>query len=220
MCIAAHFYSQVACGPSARAVCALLAHGGVACRQVDRETYERLLVTKLLWASVFWLLSAALGGATAGKIATANVAEVKELVGELLLLAAAYLEGRRLRSGCFVLDLGTGMAQAEWKQEARSISGTGDRIGSKTSADDICGAVTPSSIATASDGRMSVDEVMRQLCEYSLAIAAAVPSKAMALKEFRWRNGFFLQQGETAAHVAWLERAGVPWQDLLHGNNY
>ena len=48
------------------------------------------------------------------------------------------------------------------------------------------------------------------LCDYSLSIARAVPSRRMALQEFSWRNGFFLQQaGATPLHRQWLRRAGV-----------
>jgi hypothetical protein len=51
--------------------------------------------------------------------------------------------------------------------------------------------------------------VMEQLLSYSVAIAAAVPSVDMARREWRWRNGFFLQQpgGRTPRHLEWLARA-------------
>lgn len=42
---------------------ATLANGSVSCAIVDDSTMFRALVEKVLWASIFWLLSAALGGA-------------------------------------------------------------------------------------------------------------------------------------------------------------
>jgi hypothetical protein len=52
--------------------------------------------------------------------------------------------------------------------------------------------------------------VLQGLCDYSLSIRQAVPSRDMAMKEFVWRNGFFLQHGRaTPLHCDWLRRAGV-----------
>jgi hypothetical protein len=45
---------------------------------------------------------------------------------------------------------------------------------------------------TETGGSDGVDRLVDSLCEYSLAISAAVPSKEMALAEFQWRNGWFL----------------------------
>jgi len=52
-------------------------------------------------------------------------------------------------------------------------------------------------------------EVTAALVAYSLAIAGARPSKEMALREWRWRNGWFWGRRRTPAHGAWLRRAGV-----------
>lgn len=51
--------------------------------------------------------------------------------------------------------------------------------------------------------------VTQRLIEYSLSIPTAVPSREMALAEFAFRNGWFLQQARTPRHEAWLQRAGV-----------
>ena len=40
-----------------------LSHGSVQCAVVDCATMCRAFVEKMLWGSIFWLLSAALGGA-------------------------------------------------------------------------------------------------------------------------------------------------------------
>lgn len=56
--------------------------------------------------------------------------------------------------------------------------------------------------------------VLQQLVSYSRAIEDAVPSAAMARREFAWRNGWFLREaGPTPLHAAWLARAGCA--DLL-----
>ena len=39
-----------------------------------------------------------------------------------------------------------------------------------------------------------IDRLVDSLCEYSLAIGTAVPSREMALAEFEWRNGWFLSK--------------------------
>ena len=52
--------------------------------------------------------------------------------------------------------------------------------------------------------------VTDRACDYAVALAAAVPSYPMAIAEFEWRNGWFLQQAHTPLHVDWLRRAAVP----------
>jgi hypothetical protein len=63
-------------------------------------------------------------------------------------------------------------------------------------------------------GELSVHSVVASMEDYCLSIPAAVPSRDMALAELRWRNGWFLGRSVTPAHAAWLERAGVPLQQL------
>ncbi len=58
------------------------------------------------------------------------------------------------------------------------------------------------------------------LLAYSLSIADAVPSTAMALREFDWRNGWFLRQTAAAGvacplHLQWLERSGCVLPEML-----
>lgn len=54
------------------------------------------------------------------------------------------------------------------------------------------------------------DAVVASLVSYSLSIAGAVPSRDMALAEFRWRNGAVLGfGGRQKLHREWLARAGV-----------
>ncbi len=60
----------------------------------------------------------------------------------------------------------------------------------------------------------SLDSVCAAMLDYSRAIAAAVPSKTMALREFQYRNGWFLASmplgsKARALHEQWLQRAGV-----------
>lgn len=106
------------------------------------------VVEKLLWSSIFWLLSAALGGIPVGLIATQHREVVHELVAELLPLAM--------------------------KSEL---------------------------------SESSIDIIEENLCTYCMAIEVAVPSIAMAISEFEWRNGWFLRENVSPCHVSWLQRA-------------
>lgn len=62
-----------------------------------------------------------------------------------------------------------------------------------------------------------VQGVTDRACEYAIALADAVPSYPMALAEFRWRNGWFLEQAHTPLHMHWLRRAAVPGELLEEG---
>ena len=54
------------------------------------------------------------------------------------------------------------------------------------------------------------DRVVRGLCEYSKAIASAVPSRDMAVREIAWRNGWFLSRAPpTPEHSRLLESVGL-----------
>lgn len=54
-------------GPMSQHVQQLLQQGGVSCKVLDSwEEYSSAMVVKLLWSSIFWLLSAALGGIPVG----------------------------------------------------------------------------------------------------------------------------------------------------------
>lgn len=66
---------------------------------VGAADYLSLLIDKLLWASILWLLSAGLGGLPVGDVARRHGAAQQELAGELLPLAQAYLAAaaRRLQ---------------------------------------------------------------------------------------------------------------------------
>lgn len=57
---------SAATGPFAPHVAASLAAGGVRCEVLGGGAYRARLLEKLLWASLLWLLSAALGGKQVG----------------------------------------------------------------------------------------------------------------------------------------------------------
>ena len=82
-------------------MCSLLHAGGIRCRAVEREEYLALMIEKLLWASVYWLLSAGLGGLPVGTIAQEHGGAAAELASELLPLAQQYVVGAagRLQAG-------------------------------------------------------------------------------------------------------------------------
>ncbi|KXZ56706.1 hypothetical protein GPECTOR_1g636 [Gonium pectorale] len=73
-------------GRWARHVAHTLARGQVSCSVVDSPDMCRALVEKHLWASIFWMLSAALGGAQVGHIVAQHRSDVEALVDELLPL--------------------------------------------------------------------------------------------------------------------------------------
>ncbi|GLC35779.1 hypothetical protein PLESTB_000493400 [Pleodorina starrii] len=74
----------VACGRWADHVASTLARGAVSCAVVGDGVMYRALAEKMLWASIFWLLSTALGGAKVGDIAAHHRSDVEALVDELL----------------------------------------------------------------------------------------------------------------------------------------
>ncbi|KAL4422496.1 hypothetical protein ABPG75_008693 [Micractinium tetrahymenae] len=167
-------------GRWAGALSEVLQAGGVACRPVERSEFLALMVEKLLWASIYWLLSAGLGGLPVGRVAQQHGEAAEELAAELLPLAQAYV----LRSGA-----GMGLPPGSLDQVAA----------------------------------LTAPAVCRSMAEYSLAIPTAVPSRAMALAEFEWRNGWFLGQAVTPRHAAWLRRSlAAPTSIVLplSGNQY
>lgn len=160
----------VVTGRWAAAVCGLFNQGALTCHEVSGQEYLPLMVEKLLWSSIFWLLSDGLGGKSVGDLATCHSENVKSLAEELCPVAQNYL-----------LSLYT-----EDQQQLKK------RIGQSKEAD--------SPLL-----HMDVATVTQALLDYSLSIAAAVPSKHMAVAEFRWRNGWFLAQMKTPLHEQWLK---------------
>lgn len=59
--------------------------------QVHGAELQAGCVEKSLWASIFWLLSAGLGGITVGEVVTHHKQAVKDLAHELLPLAVSML---------------------------------------------------------------------------------------------------------------------------------
>jgi hypothetical protein len=120
--------------------------------------------------------------------------EVAALVEELLPIATAYVDG---------------VPDPEAQPEAACSSGQqGPGQGSGG-----VGSGASSAAAAGLHPRWSSEDVCAALLAYSASIHAAVPSVEMALREFRWRNGFFLEQGGAAGnarHLGWLRRAGAP----------
>jgi hypothetical protein len=49
---------------------------------------------------------------------------------------------------------------------------------------------------------------LSKLLQYSQRVAACVPDKEMARREFLWRNGFFLWREGTPHHVEMLQAVG------------
>lgn len=65
----------------------LMHSAGLPCSEVTHEEFLKGAIEKLLWSSIFWLLSAALGGLPVGEIAKNHRNDVVGLTCELLPLA-------------------------------------------------------------------------------------------------------------------------------------
>jgi hypothetical protein len=146
----------VAYGPWAPWFADLLHKNDLKCDIIDDTHHFHILAAqKLLWACIFWAMSAALDGAPVGRIVDERGDEVAALVKEMV----------QVGSGA---GLGTDLDPA---------------------------------VATAA------------VVAYSQRIPASRPSRDMALREFRWRNGWFLEAGggleAQPLHAEWLRRAGV-----------
>ncbi|MCB9758349.1 MAG: hypothetical protein H6739_00775 [Alphaproteobacteria bacterium] len=134
----------VAWGPWADALVARLARGGIAAQAVDRETFDRQMVEKLLWNCVFGLICQA-RGVTVGQAVDDHRAEVDALTAELAGVAEEALE----------LTLAPGVSE--------------------------------------------------RLCAYSRTIA----DYTGAVKEWRWRNGWFRGRARTPVHEGLLAMISI-----------
>ncbi|GAQ90061.1 hypothetical protein KFL_005940060 [Klebsormidium nitens] len=256
-------------GRWATTVVEILESGGVRAAVIDDwATFSGLTVEKLLWSSIFWLLSAGLAGKPVGRIARENRLDVRALVAELLPIADAHVAssadgspegasssaqaapgttsstaGHRATSIKDVVSARSpegAAAQAFEKHSCRSglkarywddVPLIGDVARLASGEDDSIpgGGLLPTraqegdphwssnSVAsetlpvesTADGSEERIERLVDSLCEYSLAIGAAVPSREMALAEFEWRNGWFLSKETSPTHLAWLQQAGV-----------
>lgn len=220
----------VVSGRHAAIICATLQEGGLHCREVGWPDYQSRMVVKLLWASVFWALSAALGGLPVGQIVQRYPHHVQSLVAELLPLATGYLSSFK---GLDHRPPSLPGSQADHPNAAQQSSAHQDSSNATFSAADtecqdhnasvsisksLSDIRKNASISYASNtdastvhaAAPSVSSVVQQMCDYSMSIPTAVPSKKMALREFEWRNGFFLSQQVSPLHVDWLAKAGTP----------
>ncbi|KAF7099250.1 hypothetical protein CFC21_100907 [Triticum aestivum] len=144
-----------ALGNWAPAVAARLQNGGLTCKVLDKDAFEKQMLEKLIWISAFMLVGARHPGATVGAVEKEYRSEVSSLIAELASAAAA-------------------------------------------------------------ERGLSFDDGMEErLCAYSRAVAH-FPT---AVKEFKWRNGWFYSLTEKALaqgkpdpcplHTAWLKEIKV-----------
>lgn len=142
-------------GKWASAVAGRLQAGGLSCKVLDKEGFQKQMLEKLIWISAFMLVGARHPGATVGVVEKEFRSEVESLIKELTS-AAAVEKG-------IVFDEG----------------------------------------------------IEDRLCAYS----RAVPHFPTAVKEFKWRNGWFYSLSEKAIaegkpdpcplHTAWLKEIKV-----------
>ncbi|KAF8025271.1 hypothetical protein BT93_F2189 [Corymbia citriodora subsp. variegata] len=142
-------------GKWASAIAGRLQAGGLSCKVLDKEAFQKQMLEKLIWISAFMLVGARHPGATIGVVEKEFRSEVESLIKELALAAAA-------------------------------------------------------------EKGLVFDERMEdRLCAYSRAVAH-FPT---AVKEFKWRNGWFYSLSEKAIaegkpdpcplHTAWLKEIKV-----------
>ncbi|KMT03790.1 hypothetical protein BVRB_8g189350 [Beta vulgaris subsp. vulgaris] len=129
--------------------------GGLSCKVLDKEAFQKQMLEKLIWIAAFMLVGARHPGATVGAVEKEYRSEVSDLIAELASAAAA-------EKG-FVFEEG----------------------------------------------------IEERLCAYSRAVAH-FPT---AVKEFKWRNGWFYSLSEKAIsegkpdpcplHTAWLKELNI-----------
>lgn len=142
-------------GSWAPAVAARLKNGGLTCKVLEKEAFQKQMLEKLIWISAFMLVGARHPGATVGVVEKYYRPEVVSLIAELASAAAV-------------------------------------------------------------ERGLTFDEgIEERLCAYSRAVAH-FPT---AVKEFKWRNGWFYSLTEKALaagkpdpcplHTAWLKEIEV-----------
>lgn len=142
-------------GKWASAVAARLHAGGLTCKVLDKETFQKQMLEKLIWISAFMLVGARHPGATVGAVEKEFRSEVSSLIAEL------------------------------------------------------------ASAAAAEKGIVFEEAIEERLCAYSRAVAH-FPT---AVKEFKWRNGWFYSLSDKAVaegkpdpcplHTAWIKELKV-----------
>ncbi|EMS64987.1 Putative disease resistance protein RGA3 [Triticum urartu] len=78
-----------ALGNWAPAVAARLQNGGLTCKVLDKDAFEKQMLEKLIWISAFMLVGARHPGATVGAVEKEYRSEVSSLIAELASAAAA-----------------------------------------------------------------------------------------------------------------------------------
>ncbi|KAL7191555.1 hypothetical protein ACSBR2_023603 [Camellia fascicularis] len=142
-------------GKWASAVASRLRAGGLSCKVLDKEAFQKQMLEKLIWISAFMLVGARHPGATVGAVEKEFCSEVCSLITEL------------------------------------------------------------ASAAAAEKGIAFEDGMEDRLCAYARAVAH-FPT---AVKEFKWRNGWFYSLSEKAIaqgepdpcplHTTWLKELEV-----------
>jgi hypothetical protein len=152
-----------------------------------------------------------------GSIVQQHAGAVDSLVSELLPIAVEYLEAEAADVSDSTAAPATQQPQPqEQQQEYQRQNAKQQQQQCQQVQEDATSSIVGSSSSSKSSMPLTgFDQasVSQQLVDYSLAIAAAVPSADMARREFAWRNGWFLGRRVTPRHEQWLQRADC--QDLL-----
>ncbi|KAK9141470.1 hypothetical protein Syun_010870 [Stephania yunnanensis] len=142
-------------GKWASAVATRLQSGGLSCKVLEKEAFQKQMLEKLIWICAFMLVGARHPGATVGAVEKDHRSEVSSLISEL------------------------------------------------------------ASAAAAEKGLVFEEAMEERLCAYSRAVA----DFPTAVKEFKWRNGWFYSLSQKALeegkpdpcplHTAWLKELNI-----------
>ncbi|XP_041996484.1 uncharacterized protein LOC121746642 isoform X2 [Salvia splendens] len=142
-------------GKWASAVAGRLRAGGLSCKVLEKEAFQKQMLEKLIWICAFMLVGARHPGATVGAVENEYRSEISALIGELAAAAAS------------------------------------------------------------EKGLVFEGAIEERLCAYSRAVAH-FPT---AVKEFKWRNGWFYSLTEKAIaqgkqdpcplHTSWLKELKI-----------
>ncbi|XP_073263207.1 uncharacterized protein [Populus alba] len=170
-------------GKWASAVAARLHAGGLSCKVLDKEAFQKQMLEKLIWISAFMLVGARHSGATVGVME-------KEFHSEQVMLQQLGKELFRFSSSRSLLSF--------CRPLLHKIMIVSSLITELASA------------AAAEKGIVFEEAIGERLC----AFARAVAHFPTAVKEFKWRNGWFYSLSEKAVsegkpdpcplHTSWL----------------
>ncbi|KAG0463156.1 hypothetical protein HPP92_021632 [Vanilla planifolia] len=202
-------------GKWASVVASRLHHGGLSCKVLEKVAFQKQMLEKLIWISAFMLVGARHPGATVGVVEKDNRSEdwlhrrwAMRSHQRLLKASNCVTTHRFYSQCCWELISNVGIDSADYGEELSLHGSLNGKIKKRKWY-----WMTP---AAAAEKGLTFDEGMEErLCAY----ARAVSQFPTAVKEFKWRNGWFYSLSEKAIaqgkrdpcplHTAWLKEINV-----------